>query len=115
MDENCLFCKILHGEVPSNKVYEDENVFAFLDINPQAETHLLFIHRNHTPNIVNMTDTHPQDLQDLFVAISTYSKEKGLYKKGFRVVSNIGESSGQTVFHTHIHILSDVRLGKFGS
>ena len=114
MDNSCLFCKIIAGEVPSTKVYEDENVFAFEDINPSAQTHVLFIHKKHSKNLTEMMSEDPTQMSDVFTAIAKWTKEQGLDEKGYRLVNNCGESAGQTVFHTHFHILSDVRLGGFG-
>lgn len=113
--EDCLFCKIIAGEIPSNKIYEDDNVYAFEDINPMAKIHWLFIHKKHTKNINEIVDTDPEQFQHIYQAINKVSQEKGLVEPGFRVVTNLGENAGQTVFHTHFHVLSGERLGKFGS
>lgn len=109
-DENCLFCKIYHGKVGSEKVYEDEKVLGFRDINPVAKTHILFIHRNHTKNINDLLEQHPKDLTDLFKAIKIYTQENQIDQKGFRVVNNMGKDGGQTIFHTHFHLLAGERL-----
>lgn len=113
--DDCLFCKIVKGEIPSTKVFENKHIFAFKDINPQAENHLLFIHKEHTKNVHEMARDNIHSLGRLFHAISEYTEnESNLYKNGYRVVSNIGESAGQTVFHAHIHVLADTSLGSFG-
>jgi len=113
--ENCLFCKILKGEIPADKVFENENVIGFNDIAPQAPTHLLFIHKNHTANFNDITHNDPKGLVQVCEAIAEYTEKSGLKDAGYRVVSNIGETAGQSVFHTHFHILSAPRLGRFGS
>lgn len=112
--DNCLFCKIIKSEIPSSKIYEDENVYGFVDIYPQAKTHLLFIHKSHTANINEMADD-TQAVAAVFKAIQTYTRDVGLDKGGFRVVTNLGPEAGQTVFHTHFHVLGGEKLARFGS
>ncbi|WP_127718091.1 histidine triad nucleotide-binding protein [Halobacteriovorax sp. HLS] len=112
---NCIFCKIVAGEIPSTKVYEDEKVLGFKDLNPMAEVHNLFIHKDHTQDLNDLSDNKQDQLGDIFSAISKYSKESKLAEDGFRVVTNIGNNGGQTVFHTHFHVLGGQRLGGFGS
>ncbi len=111
---DCLFCKIIKGEIPSKKVYEDENVYAFHDIHPQAKVHLLFVHRNHTRNINEMADEQ-EGLAQMFQSIKKYTKESGLVNTGFRVVTNQGQDACQTVFHTHFHVLGGEQLSHFGA
>lgn len=111
-----IFTKIMNKEIPANFVYEDSHVIGIVDINPQAETHLLFIHRQPTTNINELVRTTPEQLGHLFSAIEKFSKENGFEEKGFRLVTNCGASAGQSVFHTHIHLLSDSKgLGRFGA
>jgi histidine triad (HIT) family protein len=112
---DCIFCKIISGVIPTEKVYEKNNVVGFKDINPLAPIHLLFIHKNHTTDLNDFCTKDPTGLMELIAAITEYSEEKGLKQSGYRVVSNIGSSSGQSVFHTHFHVLSAPRLGKFGA
>lgn len=111
---NCLFCKIIKGEIPSKKVFENDSVYAFVDIYPQAKTHLLFIHKNHTANINEMSDDS-KAIGDVFKAIKEYTTENKMDVDGFRVVTNLGQNAGQTVFHTHFHVLGGEKLGHFGS
>lgn len=112
---DCLFCKILKGEIPSQKVFENEQVYAFRDLYPQAKEHLLFISKNHSENINDMTNT-PNDIISVFEAIKSYTEnETDMAKDGFRVVTNHGKLGGQTVFHTHFHVLGGEQLGSFGS
>lgn len=112
--DNCIFCKIAKGEIPSKKVFENENVYAFQDLYPQAKIHLLFIHKKHTSHINQMSDD-PSTIGDVFKAISSYTHQEGLDREGFRVVTNLGPNAGQTVFHTHFHVLAGEKLGHFGS
>ena len=107
----CLFCKIYQGHIPSNKAYEDENVFAFHDIHPQALTHILFIHKKHTANVNGLSTIH---VGQVFAAIKNFTAGTALEKDGFRVVTNTGAHAGQTVFHAHFHVLGGEKLGGFG-
>ncbi len=107
---NCLFCRILKKEIPSTKIYEDNSVYAFRDINPMAPIHFLFIHKNHSANVTEMTDL---EVSQVFSAINKVVKEQLLDKSGFRIVSNTGAHGGQTVFHTHFHLLAGDQLGSF--
>ncbi len=110
---DCIFCKIYEGKIPSTKVFEDKNVIGFKDLHPLAAKHYLFIHKNHTSNINEMAQS-PHDIADVFHAIKEFTQKEGLDQKGFRVVTNLGPDAGQTVFHTHFHILSGEKLGSFG-
>lgn len=112
---DCIFCKIVEGSIPSTKIYEDEKVIGFKDLRPQAEIHQLFIHKNHTKDINDMAKSDPSQLADLFNGIRLYTEKEGLTKNGFRVVTNLGPHAGQTVFHTHLHVLGGEPLGHFGS
>lgn len=111
---DCLFCKILAGEIPSNKVYEDEKVYAFVDIAPMAKNHLLFVHKEHTSDVNEMVTTNPDQLADVYRAIAKFTRDGGHDKSGFRVVTNVGPDAGQTVFHAHFHVLFGEKLGTFG-
>lgn len=112
--DDCLFCKIFSKKIPSDIVFENNRVIGFKDINPQAKIHLLFIHKNHTSNMNELIRKDPNDLIELMKAIEDYTTKEGLEKKNYRMVSNIGSDAGQSVFHTHIHILSGEKLGRFG-
>lgn len=111
---DCLFCKIIKEEVSSEKVYEDDSVLAFRDIQPSAKEHLLFIHKDHTNNVNEISDNNPEQFTQIFTAISSYTKESGLSESGFRVTTNQGPDSGQIVFHTHFHVLGGDRLAPLG-
>ncbi|GAA6393439.1 histidine triad nucleotide-binding protein [Lawsonibacter sp. OA9] len=101
---DCLFCKIAEGQIPSNKVYEDEVCFAFHDIDPQAPTHFLVIPKAHIGSVAEVTEDNADVVAHIFAVISKVTKELGL--DSYRVVSNIGEQAGQSVPHLHFHVLS---------
>lgn len=111
---DCLFCKIVKKEIPATILYSDENVLAFKDLYPQAKNHWLFIHKNHSCDITQMSESAPEQIAQIFKAITRFCKEQGLDQSGFRVVTNNGGDAGQTIFHTHFHVLSGQKLGKFG-
>ena len=101
---DCLFCKIIAGEIPSNKVYEDEQCLAFHDIDPQAPTHFLVIPKAHIPSVAGVDEANAAVVAHIFAVIARVTKELGL--NSYRVVSNIGEQAGQTVPHLHFHVLA---------
>ena len=107
---DCLFCKIIGGVIPSNKVYEDETVFAFRDIAPQAPTHILVVPKAHIPGMDAITAENSAVVAHIFEVIPQIAKAEGL-ENGYRVVSNCGPDAGQTVFHLHFHILGGRTLG----
>ena len=102
--EDCLFCKIAAGEIPSDCLYQDESVFAFKDIAPQAPVHFLVIPREHIDSAAAVGKENSGVVAHIFEIIAKLAREQGL--EGFRVVSNVGESAGQTVRHLHFHVLS---------
>ena len=101
---DCLFCKISAGEIPSNKVYEDEQCYAFYDIDPQAPTHFLVIPKAHIGSVAEVTGDNSAVVAHIFEVIAKVTKQLGL--DSYRVVSNIGEQAGQSVHHLHFHVLS---------
>ena len=101
---DCLFCKIAAGEIPSNKVYEDDLCFAFYDIAPQAPTHFLVIPKAHIVSAAAVTSENSAVVGHIFEVIAKVTKDLGI--ESFRVVSNIGEQAGQSVFHLHFHVLA---------
>lgn len=107
--DNCIFCKIVKGDIPSAKVYEDEDMIIIKDLNPQAPVHLLLIPKEHYANIVEMSDAQAQTLAKCFKKLSTLTDKLGL-QNGFRLVSNKGEDGCQSVGHLHIHILGGRKL-----
>lgn len=112
---DCLFCKIVSGDVPSDKVYEDESVLGFKDIKPSAKEHYLFISKTHSKNVNEMAEKNGEDLLAVHKAIAKFTRESGLEESGFRVVTNVNKNSGQVVFHTHFHVLGGEPLRGFGA
>ena len=108
--ENCLFCKIIAGEIPSTKVYEDDKCLAFRDIEPMAPTHILVIPKEHISKLDEVNETNSAVISHIYEVIAKLSKELDI-KDGFRVVSNCGESAGQSVFHIHFHLLAGRDFG----
>ena len=102
---NCLFCKIVQGEIPANKVYEDEAAFAFRDINPQAPTHILLIPKAHLASLNEVSGKEAGLLGSLLLLVPRLAQQEGLAANGYRTVINTGRDGGQTVFHLHIHLL----------
>ena len=107
--DNCIFCKIVKGDIPSTKVYEDDDMIIIKDLNPQAPVHLLLIPKEHYANIIEMTDSQSQTLARCLKKLATLTDELGL-QNGFRLVSNKGEDGCQSVGHLHIHILGGRKL-----
>ena len=101
---DCLFCKIISGDIPSKKVYEDELCYAFYDIDPQAPTHFLVIPKQHIRSAAEVDDSNSAVVAHCFEVIAKVAKEQGM--ESFRIVSNIVEQAGQSVFHLHFHVLS---------
>lgn len=101
---DCLFCKIVAGEIPSNKIYEDELCFAFYDIDPQAPAHFLVIPKAHIASVAEIGKTNSGVVAHIFEVIAQLTRELGL--ESYRVVSNTGAQAGQSVSHLHFHVLS---------
>lgn len=101
---DCLFCKIAAGQIPSNKVYEDDSILAFRDIQPQAPVHILVIPKSHIPSVDGITPENSDLVAHIFTVIPQIAAKEGL-TGGYRVVSNCGADAGQTVKHLHFHIL----------
>lgn len=108
MAEDCLFCKIVAGDVPSQQVYADEHSIAFADINPQAPTHVLVVPRQHFSDVAALAGD-AQAAAGLLAGIRGYAAQEGL--TAFRTVFNTGAETGQTVFHVHAHVLAGRRMG----
>lgn len=111
MSDDCLFCKIIAGEIPSNKVYSDEGVYAFHDINPVAPTHILVIPKKHLPAINAAGEEDQELLGKLLLVANQIARDEGLDENGFRYAINTGEHGGQTIFHIHLHIIGGKKLG----
>ncbi len=107
---DCIFCKIAAGEIPSTKVYEDEKVLAFKDINPLAPVHILVIPKTHIESAAAITSENSAVVSYIFEVIAKIVKKQGIDKDGFRVVTNCGENGCQSVKHLHFHILGGRKL-----
>lgn len=106
---DCLFCRILNGEIPSTKVYEDDKVYAFRDINPMAPTHILIIPREHIPSAADITPENAELVAHIFTVIPQIARAEGL-TGGFRVVTNSGADACQSVQHLHFHLLGGAKM-----
>ncbi|MCL2484710.1 MAG: histidine triad nucleotide-binding protein [Endomicrobia bacterium] len=106
MSDNCLFCKIAKGAIPSQKVYEDEKVFAFRDINPQAPLHIIIIPKKHIGALCDVSLSDENVLGHIQFVASEIARQFPEAKNGFRIVNNCGADAGQTVFHIHYHLLA---------
>ena len=109
---DCLFCKIIAGEIPSKKVYEDELCYAFCDISPLTPTHFLVVPKAHLDSAARITEENAPVVGHIFAVIAKLAGEMG-FSDGFRVVTNCGQSAGQTVHHLHFHVLAGKELGSF--
>lgn len=103
--QDCLFCKIIKGEIKSKKVFENEYVFAFEDINPTAPAHILIVPKKHFASLNEMTSEDKELIGEMCMAAKNIAKERNIDKTGYRVVFNTGPDAGQTVFHIHLHLL----------
>jgi histidine triad (HIT) family protein len=101
----CIFCKIVKKEIPASVVYEDEDVLAFKDINPQAPIHLLIIPKNHLSSIMEVDENNGDIVKKIVKVVQSLARENNIDKKGFRLVVNTGDDGGQTVHHLHFHLL----------
>lgn len=108
--EDCLFCKIAAGQIPSTIVYQDQDVVAFRDLHPQTPEHILFIPKRHIPSMAELTPTDSELLGKIFLAAKNVAHTLGL-EKGYRFVTNVGPDAGQSVFHIHFHLLGGRELG----
>ena len=109
--EDCLFCKIIKGEVPSNKVYEDEEILAFNDINPAAPIHILVIPKKHINSLVEIEKEDEILIGKIYGVINKIAEEKGFKENGYRVIVNCGKDAGQEVMHLHFHVLAGAKFG----
>jgi len=108
---SCLFCRIIAGEIPSSKVFEDADLFAFNDINPQAPLHVLIVPRKHIATTNDLTAEDDALLGKLVRRAAAIAKEKGFDQRGYRTLLNCNAEAGQTVFHIHLHLLAGRHLG----
>lgn len=107
---DCLFCKIINGEIPAKKIYEDENFLAFHDINPKAKVHALVIPKKHIPTLMDISKADLELIGEMHEIIQKVVKKLNLDEKGFRVINNCGDFGGQEIYHIHYHILGGERL-----
>ena len=107
---DCLFCKMIAGEIPCNIVYENESVFAFRDIDPKAPTHILLIPRKHIRSINELGESDQTLAGELLLIAKKIAKDEGIDESGFRTIFNTNSDGGQTVFHMHMHILGDRKM-----
>lgn len=110
MSADCLFCRIIAGEIPATKVHQDDVVVAIRDVNPKAPTHLLLMPVAHVPSAADLTETDGPMLGRLFTVAADLARREGL-ARGWRLVSNVGPDSGQSVDHLHVHLLGGRRMG----
>ncbi len=110
---DCLFCKIIAGEIPADQVYSDDQVLVFKDINPQANVHLLMVPKIHIASLDELTSEHDSVIAHMIRQLPQLAKEQGL-EDGFRTIINTGKGGGQVVFHLHIHLLGGKNLPGFG-
>ena len=109
--EDCIFCKIINREIPSQIVYEDDKVIAFNDVNPATPIHILVVPKKHIPTLLDVPEDDSELISYIYKIINKIAQEKGFAEKGFRVIANCGEDSGQEVKHIHFHILAGKKLG----
>lgn len=109
--KDCLFCKIIKGEIPSKVVYKDDKIFAFHDINPQAPVHIIIISKKHIPRIADLTENDKEISGHLLCKIPEIIKQFNLEDQGVRLINNCNSQSGQSVFHLHFHLLGGRNFG----
>ena len=110
--EDCIFCKIIKGEIPSSKVYEDDEIIAFKDINPAAPIHILVIPKKHIKSLVELEKEDEILIGKIYTVINKIAKDQGVKEKGYRVIVNCGKDGGQEVGHLHFHLLAGKPLGE---
>ena len=108
----CLFCRIIEGEIPSTKVYENEYVYAFEDINPVAPVHVLIVPKKHIDSVMDLTEEDAEYINEIFKAVKEIARIKDVADDGFRLINNCGEHGGQTVYHLHFHMIGGKKLGE---
>jgi len=108
---NCLFCKIIEGEIPSDKVYENEHIFAFRDIDPKAPTHVLIIPKEHIATTNDLVESHKTIIGEIMLTAKQLAEEEGVAESGYRTVFNCNNDGGQAVYHIHLHLLGGRQMG----
>ena len=112
MEKDCIFCKIIKGEIPSSKVYEDEEILAFNDIDPAAPIHVLVIPKKHITSLAEMKDGEEKIISKIYKVINRIAEKQGFKENGYRVIVNCGKDGGQEVGHLHFHLLAGKQLGE---
>lgn len=111
LKEDCLFCKIIKGQIHAEKIYEDEKVLAFKDTQPQAKIHYLIVPKFHIESLAHLREDNTDVVKDLFSAANKIAKTEGFKKSGYRSVINTGADGGQSIAHLHLHILAGSKMG----
>jgi histidine triad (HIT) family protein len=114
MQDDCLFCKIIAGEIPGTSVLDRENVYAFRDIAPAAPVHVLVVPKQHVGDVRDLVADHGNVLVEMFQAANDIAAQEGVADSGYRVLFNVGPDAGQTVFHLHMHVVGGKPLGGVG-
>ena len=109
--QDCIFCKIINKEIPSNIVYEDEEILAFRDINPVAPVHILVIPKKHIASILELSEEDEKTIGKIHTTIKNIAKKENVAESGFRVITNCGKDGGQVVGHLHFHLIGGKNLG----
>ena len=109
--DDCIFCKIIKGEIPSTKIYEDDKVLAFNDINPEAPVHVLIVPKCHIQSVNDINEENSDVIGHIFVVINKLVNELGIAESGYRIINNAGKDGGQTVPHLHFHLIGKRKLG----
>jgi len=109
--KDCIFCKIINGEVPATKVYEDDEILAFEDIDPAAPIHVLIIPKKHIETLVDLEQEDSNLMGNLLISVKKVAEKLGVSKNGFRLIANCGQDGGQEVMHIHFHLLAGIKLG----
>ena len=112
--EDCLFCKIIRGEIPAEILLDTERVCAFSDINPQTPVHIIIVPKTHVASAAELDEQSQGILGDLVLAANRLAREKGIAESGYRLVMNCGPDAGQTVFHLHLHLMGGRQMGAQG-
>lgn len=110
MNQDCIFCKIINGEIPSDQVFQDDQVVAFHDINPVAPTHILIVPKLHIASVNDLTMEHESLVGHMFVVASKLAEKQGITQDGYRLIINTGPHAGQVVFHLHLHLIGGQKM-----
>lgn len=111
---DCLFCKIIEGKIPSAKVYEDDELYAFEDINPQAPTHVLIVPKVHIATLNDLRSEHKLTMGHMLHTAAGIARDRGIHESGYRTIFNVNADAGQVVFHIHLHVLGGRQLRGLG-